>query len=136
MPRIIALVTVAVVAAVGTLTAAAATGSHTPVLVKLKEFTLTPSLKADKAGKVTFIVKNAGKIEHEFIIMKTTVAPAKLPVNAKGRVPEKGVVGEIGDIAAGQTKKKAFTLAPGKYVLLCNLVGHYRAGQYAGFAVR
>jgi uncharacterized cupredoxin-like copper-binding protein len=136
MPRIIALVTIAVVAAVGALTASAATGSHTPVTVKLKEFTLTPSLKADKAGKITFVVKNAGKIEHEFVVMKTNVAPGKLPVNAKSRVPEKGVVGEIGDIAAGQTKKKAFRLAPGKYVLLCNLVGHYKAGQYAGFIVR
>lgn len=136
MTKAVVLSLVGLVAAVLAITASAATGSHASVTVKLKEFTLTPSLKADKAGKITFVVKNVGKFEHELLILKTSVAPSKLPLNAKGRVPEKGAIGEIGDIAPGQTKKKAFTLAAGKYALICNLPGHYKAGQYAGFVVR
>lgn len=136
MTKAVVLSLVGLVAAVLAITASAATGSHAPVTVKLKEFTLTSSLKAEKAGKITFVVKNLGKFEHEFLILKTTVAPSKLPQNAKGRVPEKGAIGEIGDIAPGQTKKKVFTLGAGKYALICNLPGHYKAGQYAGFVVR
>lgn len=135
MPRILALVSVVVIAAVGALGAVAAT-TATSVGVKLKEFSIVPSVKTAKAGKVTFVVKNTGKLEHEMLVMKTNLAPAKLPLNAKGRVPEKGAVGEIGDIAPGQTKKKTFALTAGKYVLLCNLPGHYKAGQYSGFVVR
>ena len=82
------------------------------------------------------MVKNVGKLEHEMVVMKTNIPAGKLPVNAKGRVPEKGVVGEAGDIKPGQTKKVTLTLKPGKYVLLCNLAGHYKAGQYAAFNVK
>jgi uncharacterized cupredoxin-like copper-binding protein len=45
-------------------------------------------------------------------------------------------LGEAGDIKPGQTKKVTLTLKPGKYVLLCNLAGHYKAGQYAAFTVK
>ena len=113
-----------------------ALGAGSTVSVRLKEFTLTPRPATVKPGKVTFVVKNTGKLEHELVVMKTNVAPGKLPLNAKGRVPEKGVMGEAGDIKPGQTKKVTLTLKPGKYVLLCNLAGHYKAGQYAGFTVK
>jgi uncharacterized cupredoxin-like copper-binding protein len=113
-----------------------ATGAGGTTLVQLKEFKLTPKPTIAKAGKVTFVVKNVGKLEHEMVVMKTNLPAGKLPINAKGRVPEKGVVGEAGDIKPGQTKKVTLTLKPGKYVLLCNLAGHYKAGQYAAFNVK
>jgi uncharacterized cupredoxin-like copper-binding protein len=121
--------------AVGVVGASAAT-SATGVTVKLKEFTLTPAVKTTKSGKVTFVVTNLGKLEHEMVVMKTNVPPGKLPLNAKNRVPEKSIVGEAGDIEPGQTKKLTLTLKSGKYVLLCNLAGHYKAGQYAGLTVK
>jgi uncharacterized cupredoxin-like copper-binding protein len=131
----IALVGLVVVVLSGALSASAA-GSATMVTVKLKEFALTPSPKTAPAGKVTFVVKNIGKVQHEMVVMKTNLPPGKLPLNAKGRVPEKGVVGEVGDVRPGQTKRATIALKPGRYVLLCNLAGHYKAGQYSGFVVR
>jgi uncharacterized cupredoxin-like copper-binding protein len=118
-------------------TATSALGAAgTSVNVKLKEFEVIPTLKAVKAGKVTFTVTNIGKREHELVVMKTTVAPGKLPLNAKNRVSEKGVVGEAGDVKPGMTKKLTLRLSAGKYQLLCNLPGHYKAGQFVGFTVR
>lgn len=113
-----------------------ALGAGATTTVQLKEFKLTPKPAIAKAGKVTFVVKNAGKLEHEMVVLKTNTPAGKLVVNAKSRVSEKGSVGEAGDIKPGQTKKLTLTLKPGKYVLLCNLAGHYKAGQYAGFTVK
>jgi uncharacterized cupredoxin-like copper-binding protein len=124
-----------VVGTIGVMGAAAQTSAPT-VAVKLKEFALVPAPKTVSSGKVTFVVKNVGKINHEMVIMKTALPPGKLPQNAKHRVPEKGVVGEVGDVHPGQTKRATITLKPGRYVLLCNIAGHYNAGQYSGFVVK
>lgn len=113
-----------------------ALGAGGTAAVQLKEFKLTPKPTIAKAGKVTFVVKNVGKLEHEMVVLKTNTAAGKLVVNAKGRVSERGSVGEAGEIKPGQTKKLTLTLKPGKYVLLCNLAGHYKAGQYSGFTVK
>jgi uncharacterized cupredoxin-like copper-binding protein len=133
--KAIMLAVVVASCAVGASGVSGATGA-TGLTVKLKEFKVLPATKVTKAGKVTFVVTNIGKLEHELVVMKTNVPPGKLPVNANGRVPEKGVVGEAGDIKPGQTKKVTLALKAGKYVLLCNLAGHYKAGQYAGFTVK
>jgi uncharacterized cupredoxin-like copper-binding protein len=116
--------------------AASAGGNAATVTVKLKEFTLVPTPKMAKAGEVTFVVKNVGKLEHEMVVIRTNAAPGKVPVNAKGRASEKRAVGEVGSVRPGQTKKTTLTLAAGRYVLLCNLPGHYKAGQYSGFVVK
>jgi uncharacterized cupredoxin-like copper-binding protein len=127
-------VTIALAAAV--VPAAATAGSSaTTVGVRLKEFSMRPAPKTVAAGKITFVVKNVGKINHEMVIVKTNVPPGKLPVNANHRVSEKGSVGEVGDVHPGQTKRATIALKPGRYVLLCNLAGHYKAGQYSGFVV-
>jgi len=103
--------------------------------VALREWAVAPAPASATAGKITFVVKNNGKTKHEFVVIKTDLAPAKLPVK-KGRASEKGAKGEIGDLPAGSTKRLTLTLPKGKYVLICNLTGHYQAGQRAAFTVR
>jgi len=107
----------------------------TKVTVKLKEFKVIPSVTTVKAGKVTFVVSNVGKINHEMVVVKTNVAPGKLKENAEHEVSEKGAVGEA-VVDHGKTGKVTLTLKPGKYQLLCNLPSHYTAGQYIGFTVK
>lgn len=131
MRRLVASIAVVLAALVP---AGAGAGGGT-VAVKLTEFKLIPVPTSAANGKIGFTVRNAGKLEHEFVIVKSNLPPGKLPVK-NGRASEKGSVGEIGDIAPGTTRKKSFSLSPGKYVLLCNLKGHYQAGQYAGFTVK
>lgn len=129
------IVIAAAVALASGLAAQVAVAAAPTVKVDLKEFKVLPSAKTAKAGKLTFAVKNIGKIDHELLVIKTNVAPGKLPVkNAQASV--KGKVGEVKALKPGKSGKVTLTLAKGKYVLLCNLPGHYPAGQYTGFTVK
>ena len=103
--------------------------------VALREWAVTPVPATASAGKITFTVRNSGKTKHEFVVIRTNLAPAKLPVK-NGRASEKGAKGEIGNLPPGSTKRLTLTLPKGRYVLICNLAGHYQAGQRAAFTVR
>jgi uncharacterized cupredoxin-like copper-binding protein len=105
------------------------------VKVGMREWAITPAPASAKAGKITFVIKNNGKAKHELVVIRTDVAPTKIAVK-KNRASEKGAKGEIGDLPAGATKRLTLTLPKGKYVLLCNFIGHYQAGQRAAFVVR
>ena len=131
MPRL-ALPLVALVAAVVVVSPIGASPSKTLVKVQLKEFKILPSPLTAKRGAVSFSVKNSGKIDHEFVVLRTNTPPAKLPVKG-GKAVETGRVGRVGPLEAGTSKSLNLTLKSGKYVLLCNLPGHYQAGQRIGF---
>ena len=103
--------------------------------VALKEFKVIPTNSTVAAGKVIFKVHNAGTVTHEFVVLKTNHPAAKLPLY-KGRADEAGNVGETGDLKAGASKNIALVLAPGHYALICNLPGHYLAGQHTDLIVK
>ena len=102
--------------------------------VTLKEYSVAPSPAVGSAGKVTFNVQNAGAIPHEFVVLRTAKPAGSLLKGAEA--DEAGNVGEIGDIQPGQAKTLSLSLKPGHYALICNLPGHYTAGQHADFTVR
>ncbi len=131
------LIPAAVVVATVGLTSVVAAGAMTsgPVVpVRLNEYNVLPAKQSAPAGKVTFVLKNVGKIRHEFVVVMTTKPAGSL---LKGReADEAGAVGEVGDVRPGQTRKLTLTLKRGHYALICNLPGHYQAGQFADFYVR
>ena len=116
----------------------------TTVNVTLSEFIVDPSPASAPAGDVTFVAKNEGKEKHELVIVKTDLAPDKLPTKADGSVDEEGagvaVVDEIEEFQSGGTEELTVKLDPGKYVLLCNIVeedeSHYQEGMHAPFSVQ
>lgn len=132
--RKLALLVAAALAAVS-VSGALAAGGGGSVKVQLKEFKIVPKPASVTSGKVTFTVKNVGKLVHEMVVVKTNVAPGKIPVK-DNEASEKGAVGEVAELKAGKTGKVTLTLKPGKYVLLCNVPGHYKAGQYVRFTVK
>jgi uncharacterized cupredoxin-like copper-binding protein len=132
MPKLL-LTLVALVAAAVVVGPIGASPAKTLVKVQLKEFKVLPSPFTAKRGAVSFLVKNTGKIDHEFVVLKTNTPAAKLPVKG-GKAVETGRVGRVGPLKAGTSKSLNLTLKSGKYVLLCNLPGHYQAGQRIGFA--
>jgi uncharacterized cupredoxin-like copper-binding protein len=102
--------------------------------VTLSEFNVAPKPTEVASGRVTFNVSNAGRVEHEFVVLKTSKPASDLLKN--GRADETGNVGEIGSVKPGQTKALNLDLAAGHYALICNLPGHYAAGQYADLTVK
>jgi uncharacterized cupredoxin-like copper-binding protein len=100
----------------------------------LKEFSVNPSATQAPAGRVTFNVKNAGTIPHEFVVLRTDKPAGSLLKGA--RADETGNVGETGDLAPGASKTVSVKLKAGHYALICNLPGHYRAGQHIDFTVK
>ena len=127
----------------------AAPSQATTVSVALQEFAIVPSVASAPAGKVTFVAKNTGPDDvHEMVVLRTDLDPAALPVDNDGKADEEGdgitSIGETGDVAVGATKDVAFDLAPGKYVLICNIVqtepdgsieAHYKVGMRTAFTV-
>ena len=88
------------------------------------------------AGTVTFTVTNEGVKKHEFVVLQTDANPDKLTVEGDEVVEDDyDSPGEIGDLPAGETDTLTLDLPAGKYVLICNLKGHYRMGMYAPFTV-
>jgi len=136
MRKLPVLVATAAAAAVsiGVVAADAVTSKNT-VAISLNEFNVLPAVQGAPAGKVTFLVTNAGKLEHEFVVLKTS-RPAGSLTSHGGEASEAGNVGEIGSVKAGQQKKLTLKLKAGHYSLLCNLPGHYKGGQFVDFYVR
>ncbi len=113
-----------------------AESASTTVKVTLKEFSLKPSTKLVSPGKVTFVVRNAGRVDHELVVLRTNRPAKKQGLTSFGDVYEVGRVGRTKPIDARKTETLALILKAGHYALLCNLPGHYRAGQFADLAVR
>ncbi len=103
-----------------------------------KDFAITLDEAAAPAGEVTFSVTNDGPSAHEFVVFKTDLAADALLV-AANKVDEEATdvthIDEIAAIGAGESKQLTVKLDPGKYVLLCNLAGHYGLGMRVGFEV-
>ena len=119
--------------AVAAAPAPAAAPAHASA-VTLSEFNVAPKPSTVANGPVTFNVSNAGKVEHEFVVIKTSKPASDLLKG--GEADETGNVGEIGSVKPGQTKPLKLKLAVGHYALICNLPGHYAAGQYADLTVK
>jgi len=104
--------------------------------VTMKDFSITTSVASFPAGDVTFAIHNDGPSAHEFVILRTDVAPDALPVE-NGEIPEDQVdlVDEAEDIAPGTGRSLSANLTAGSYVLVCNLPSHYGAGMHAAFTV-
>jgi uncharacterized cupredoxin-like copper-binding protein len=120
-----------------TVTTEASTGPK--VDVTLKEFSVAVTPASTPGGEIHFALHNAGKAEHEFVVFKTDLDPAALPLDKDGNVDEEGQgvkhIGEQEDIKPDSTPTLSLSLDPGKYVVLCNLPGHYKAGMHTALTV-
>jgi plastocyanin len=72
-----------------------------------------------KPGRFTFVVQNAGKIQHDLAISGGSVAgPSKTPL-----------------LDPGKSAKLTVSLQAGNYTLYCTVPGHKQAGMVAKLAV-
>ena len=106
------------------------------VVAEMADYKITVNVPSVKAGSIKIGVRNLGTMEHSFEVIKTDLAPDKLPVDgASAKANEDGKVGEIKSIPAGKSASVTIDLAPGKYVFICNVAGHYQLGMRTGFTV-
>jgi uncharacterized cupredoxin-like copper-binding protein len=119
-------------------TSNAPTPDNAVIRVTEDEWHLKPELATVPEGKVSFLVVNQGKVDHEVVILKTDKTPDKLIAQADGRKIDESASGEnLGEVEveAGETSAGTFELPPGKYVMVCNVADHYKAGMYSAFEV-
>ena len=110
--------------------------SSTGANATLHDFGIELSKSTFSAGPLTFSITNNGPSVHEFVIVRSDLDPASLPV-LNGEVDESALnaVDEVEEIAVGSTPELSVNLQPGSYIVICNIVGHYQAGMHAGFTV-
>ena len=118
------------------------------VTVILKDFSVHPNTAQAKAGRLTFEAVNEGMSAHELVILRTdlrlTDLPRKEAKAQSGLVPEYlvdegddqiNIVDEIEEFPSGTSQKKTVSLSPGRYVLFCNIPGHYDKGMHASIQI-
>jgi uncharacterized cupredoxin-like copper-binding protein len=106
----------------------------TRVDVKLSDYRITLTPAPLTHGRLAFVVNNAGSIPHELVVFRTDAPANRLPLRADGDANEESkaltsVVDSGASLTPGQTKLFVANLAPGHYVAVCNLAGHYRLGM-------
>jgi uncharacterized cupredoxin-like copper-binding protein len=113
----------------------------TPVNVRLEDFRVRPDAAVVPVGTVSFRILNQGPTTHEVIVVRTDRAPDKLPLQRDGLTvnedaPGVDLLDEVEGLDIGDRQTLVLGLAPGHYVLYCNLEGHYLGGMYAALTVR
>jgi len=112
------------------------------VTIKVGDYFFNPKDASAQPGPTVIEAPNEGSVEHELVVFKTSMNPATLPTEASGDVDEEKLdeiaeeAGEIADVEAGDTKAEDFKLTPGKYVIFCNLPGHYAQGMYGTLTIK
>ena len=103
--------------------------------ISMTEFKFAPANPELARGKLEITATNKGKTPHTLALLKTNADPSKLPKRGDN-VSEKTSIGEIPPLVPGESATHTFDLKPGKYVMVCNVPGHYDAGMYGTLTVR
>jgi uncharacterized cupredoxin-like copper-binding protein len=95
-----------------------------------------------RAGRHTFAYTNQGAAAHELLLFRTGLPGNALPLNSDGNVNEESpLLHKVVD-SGNQTAPNGYEsvptmepLAPGHYVAVCNLPGHYHLGMWRNITV-
>jgi uncharacterized cupredoxin-like copper-binding protein len=133
----IALVVALIVVAWSALDGSAAPGA--PVArVTERDFAIAAPRRL-AAGKVVLQVKNAGPDTHELLLVRANgrplpLRPDNLTVDEQRLKPR--TIGTLEDVRPGTVRTWDLQLPPGRYVLFCNMSGHYLGGMHRVLVVR
>ena len=121
---------------------APAAAQGTVITVTLRDFEIDVNPGSAPAGDVTFSVMNNGPSDHQLVVLGDNLPNATgLPLTAdRTQVDEagRGIAAsyKIEPFPAGETRELSVPGMPrGRYVLICNIPGHYQMGMRIGFLV-
>lgn len=108
---------------------------ETTVEFTLSDFEIAGPASAP-AGAIRFDVTNDSAQLHELVIVRSDAATDALPI-VDALVPEADLdlIGEIEEFPGGEERSGTFTLDAGRYLLICNIAGHYQLGMVSEFTV-
>jgi hypothetical protein len=138
MKRAAVLVIVTFALALAACGSGGSSGSSLPLKTgrfRLDEWSITADRPNLRAGSQTITATNTGHETHELVIVAAS-SVRSLPTKPNGSVEEAQLdavkVGEIANVAAGTSRIHVFDLAPGSYVVFCNLVEQMGHGNMMG----
>ena len=117
---------------------ASSTGSTPIISISERDFAITAPTTV-QAGEVILRVTNRGPVGHELIVVR---APnADLPMRSDGLTVDEerlqhSEAGALEPIDAPATRDLDVHLTPGRYVLFCNMSGHYIGGMHHVLVVK
>jgi uncharacterized cupredoxin-like copper-binding protein len=109
-----------------------------PLVVLEHDFSLATNTSTLPAGSVALDIANQGPSSHELLAFRTDLPEDQLPLGPDGRINEDAlpkVVDTDTDLPPGTERHLSESLAPGRYVLVCNLPGHYKLGMHTVITV-
>ncbi len=112
----------------------------TTIRVSERDFKMSASAQVlARAGKVDFAVDNRGPEAHELIVARENdqglaLRSDGLTVNEEALEPYEAGSLEPGE--PGHVRHLEVSLKPGRYVLFCNMSGHYLSGMHTELVVR
>jgi uncharacterized cupredoxin-like copper-binding protein len=91
------------------------------------------------AGDVRLSIESKGPVMHELFIVRAD--HASLPLRPDGLTIDEDAIervtaGSADDLEPGTVRDLAVHLTPGRYVLFCNMSGHYRGGMHENLVVQ
>jgi hypothetical protein len=130
-----AVILVALTAALtgcGSASHAAATHGKRPIAVGERDFKLTAP-RTIPAGDVTLAVRNGGPDAHELIVVREGTHRS-LPLRGDGLTVDEErlqstTAATLEPGGPGSVRELRMNLRPGRYILFCNMSGHYLGGM-------
>ena len=87
-------------------------------------------LPAVASGELRFELSNADGVAHDFVLLRAPDGDAPAPALRRQLERAGEVVGSVEAVAPGEAGARTFHLPPGRYVLYCDIAGHYEGGMY------
>jgi len=137
-PRVLLSLVLFAVAAAGC-GGSSASPTATALTVRERDFAITLPIRTLAAGDVVLRDVNRGPDAHELIVVRADSAAA-LPLRHDGLTVdedalEKATVGALEPDGAGTVRDLRVRLKPGRYVLFCNMSGHFKGGMHTTLVV-
>ena len=113
-------------------------GMHADMKAAIMGITINP--KSVPAGKVKFNVTNSSNaVVHEMLVAPIADENAIMPFLANDdKLDETAThdLGEVSELDPGKSGSLTVAMEPGKYLLFCNVSGHYMAGMWTVLVVK
>jgi uncharacterized cupredoxin-like copper-binding protein len=106
------------------------------VAVHMQDYKVLLSVATVKSGTVRFGIRNEGNMEHSFELIKTDLPFDQLPTSGDAKAKEDGLLKQVKSLPVGKVSVVTADLAAGKYVIICNVAGHYQLGMRAALTVQ